>query len=101
MTAPTEGGDGIDRAGRQRLTESTGLRRRIGHLAGVAANQVGLVHLAIDEGGPLRPPPASGPHHSGPGFSGPGPEKPGNGGTRLSFERRVRRAEGVRPGRAG
>ncbi|MGW0479750.1 tetratricopeptide repeat protein [Nonomuraea sp. NPDC003214] len=41
-------------AARERLTESTRLRRRIGHLAGVAANQVGLVHLAIDEGRPAE-----------------------------------------------
>ncbi|MFI6791601.1 hypothetical protein ACIBG4_30160 [Nonomuraea sp. NPDC050383] len=35
---------------RERLEESTRLRREAGFLAGVAANLVGLVHVAVDEG---------------------------------------------------
>ncbi|WP_344577413.1 tetratricopeptide repeat protein [Nonomuraea roseoviolacea] len=35
---------------RERLEESTRLRRELGFLPGVAANLVGLVHVALDEG---------------------------------------------------
>ncbi|NUW38925.1 tetratricopeptide repeat protein [Nonomuraea rhodomycinica] len=37
---------------RERLEESTRLRRELGFLPGVAANLVGLAHVALDEGRP-------------------------------------------------